>query len=448
MAHEFDLRRYETVLNPGVCDDDIAQADLGIRIISTSKDADCSYDFSLFGPMIKNSDAQMNGLSFRNKYDMIALAGECRDTWRKALIEHRYRMEIDGKPRFLFPFQEKWDLHLEKEILDGIIPTLARAGENLFTSIFERECDNDLREAGKTLRRIMASGDRHLAITSDSLFQPWSMLYTHPEELGELKEDASNAVREGFWGYRHIVQQTPKSFKHENAIRADVTGRVPTSINFDERLASALQLPVIDEHVHFFCELGATKRTKKTELATVFGKQNRSKLERIIYFYCHGHGADNGNGTGVPHLELTDGLVSSFDFQRWADGEKLSSNPLIFINACQGGQMTTMFYESFAVELLKEGAAGLVGAQIDVPAVFAVEYAKQVFEKLFERSNDPKIRLGQIIKEVNRKLFDNSQNPLGLVYSLYRGADCFVDWSLTRDADEARLKTADDAVTG
>lgn len=447
MAYEIDLRSYQTVANLGAYDNDSMQADMGMRIISMSKEGNGPYDFSLFGPMIQTPDAQLNGLSFRNKYDMIALAGECRNTWKSVVVDRQCQSEIDGSRKFVRPFQDKWDFQQEDKILDDVVPSLARAGEDLFTSLFERDCDDDLKEIGGSLRRLMASGNRYLVITSDSLFQPWGILYTHPEGLGNLKQDGSNAVKEGFWGYRHIVQQTPKRFRHGNALRADGSGTVPTSIHFDERLAVAFQLPVIDEHIEFLCRLGATKRSKKSELAEVFEKQNRSKLERIVYFYCHGHGADNGTGTSLPYLELTDGSVSSFDFQRWADGEELPTSPLIFINACQGGQMTTVFYESFAVELLKEGAAGLIGAQIDVPAVFAVEYAKQIFEKLFERSNNKKVRLGQIIREVNRRLLDCNRNPLGLVYSLYRGADCFVDWSAMRAADAAQSRTPDDALT-
>ena len=65
---------------------------------------------------------------------------------------------------------------------------------------------------------------------------------------------------------------------------------------------------------------------------------------------------------------------------------------------------------------------------IDVPAVFGVEYAREIFAKFFARTNAQKVRLGPLIREVNRKLWDTNHNPLGLVYSLYRGVDCFVDW--------------------
>ena len=39
--------------------------------------------------------------------------------------------------------------------------------------------------------------------------------------------------------------------------------------------------------------------------------------------------------------------------------------------------------------------------------------------------------MGPLMREVNRAMWDTRNNPLGLVYSLYRGVDCFIDWPKT-----------------
>jgi hypothetical protein len=435
MAHEIDLREHQTVSNTGAKDNDSVQVNFGIRINSLDNKGG-GFDFQLFGPLIVSPELHFSGISNRSATEMFGLAEECRNTWKSELVDRKARTEVDGVTKFGLPFQDKWDFQ-DTGLLVDIVPRLARAGENLFTSIFEQNCDEGLKEIGQTIRRLMGSADQSVAITSDKLFQPWGMLYTHPVESEELADDGSNWVKNGFWGYRHIVQQTPKNYKHENCIQPDADGSIRSSVNFDDRLAISLQLPIIDQHIEFLNSLGAKiKRTKKSELEQVF-KRNRRNLERILYFYCHGHGSGGGSSMNLnpPYLELTDGSVSAFDFQRWADGSKLPTSPLVFINACQGGQMTTMFYESFAVELLNEGAVGLIGTQIDVPAVFAVQYAKEIFQRFFDRTNTQKQRLGPLVKKVNQKLWDENNNPLGLVYSLYRGIDCFIDWSKTPVAD-------------
>jgi hypothetical protein len=110
----------------------------------------------------------------------------------------------------------------------------------------------------------------------------------------------------------------------------------------------------------------------------------------------------------------------------WGDTE-LPTSPLIFINACQGGQMTTLFYRSLSAVLLKQGAVGLVGAQIDIPALFAAVYARYVFKRFLVRRKAP-VRLGQVLLDANQTFWDDFKNPLGLVYSLYRGVDCHISW--------------------
>ena len=98
------------------------------------------------------------------------------------------------------------------------------------------------------------------------------------------------------------------------------------------------------------------------------------------------------------------------------------------INACQGGQMTTLFYKSFAKQLLREGAVGLIGPQIDVPAVFASAYGELLLQQFLARSSESVRRLGPLMQSVNQTMWDTHKNPLGLVYSLYHGVNCFIDW--------------------
>src|SRR5262249_27491704 len=107
------------------------------------------------------------------------------------------------------------------------------------------------------------------------------------------------------------------------------------------------------------------------------------------------------------------------------------SNPLVFINACQGGQMTTLFYKTIAAEFLKQNATAVIGGQIDMPAVFAAEYARRLFTKFLDGSSGRRIRLGPLMRELAQEFVNDHNNPLGLIYSLYRGVDCFVDRGAT-----------------
>jgi hypothetical protein len=394
------------------------------------------FSFLLFGKDLDGSDVDEGGVSERTDKEVFAISDNCRREWVKHIIdfERPAAGAVAGKETEK-PFQYFWNFRKEAQLLKSAAPNLAYAGNMLFSLIFELKGNAELKQLGQKLRTIMASGSRYLAVTSDELFLPWGMIYTHPIDKGKLKEGGSNFEKEGFWGYQHIIQHNTRRFKFQFAIPPD-DGAVALSINFDEKISSDRALPAADRrliasHLQFISELGrkpCIKRTKKIQLQQDF-TTNRNRLERIIYFYCHGRGstdADNFN-LAETQLTLTDDAVSSYDFQTWSNSAELPSNPLVFINACQGGQMTTLFYKSLARELLEEGAAGLVGAQIDIPAVFAAVYGRKVFKQFFARKKAP-VRLGPLLKEINQYFWDKHNNPLGLVYSLYRGVDCFIDW--------------------
>jgi len=55
-----------------------------------------------------------------------------------------------------------------------------------------------------------------------------------------------------------------------------------------------------------------------------------------------------------------------------------------------------------------------------------VAYANALFANLF----DPKcsLTLGLLMRQISQDLWDNKRNPLGLIFSLYRGVDCYIDW--------------------
>jgi hypothetical protein len=386
--------------------------------------------------LVKNTGLSLSGITRRHESELLGAVEECRKEWKEAVVDLVGLVTRGDKSEAEQRFQKDWDFRGEPDLLTSLGARLALAGEKLFASIFQVDCDDGLHRVAAKLR-VLLTKPRHLAVTSRSLFIPWGMLYTHPIEGKELEPDGANWDKRGFWGYQHIIQHSPDTFDLESEIRPDAAGKVALSINFDDRLSVALKLPSIKDHIDFVSTLGGTAcihRTTKNQLATVFIEQ-RATLERILYFYCHGHGSNVGGAVSSisPHLKLKDGNVSASDFQTWAaksNEPKLPTRPLVIVNACQGGQMTTQFYESFASELLRQGAVGLIGAQIDVPAVFASAYGRLLLEDFFSRDKDNN-RLGPLLRSVNQRMWKQHNNPLGLVYSLYRGANCFINWEIS-----------------
>jgi hypothetical protein len=383
--------------------------------------------------MVDNDEGTLPGKSLRPPNEVLARCDECRLAWVQGIVELSQSL-IDPetrKQKFVHPFRDAWDQAGQPDLLAAAAPALALAGDRLFRMIFESSGDDGLKAIGGTLRAGLAEKSCNVAITSSDIFLPWGMLYTHPVPGEKLAPDGANWRKEGFWGYQHLVYHNPDELVPGATGSLDPKAPTLLSVNFDDRLAGDLKLPVIDSHIRSIGELVAEpriRRTKKAELKLDFTSK-RESLERILYFYCHGRGTGPDITKPIdPHLILVDGEIKASDFEDWADGDKpLPTKPLIFINACQGGQMQTMFYQSFAVTLMKQGAVGLIGAQIDVPAVFAAEYAERVFRAFLAESKEP-VRMGPLLQKVSRSMWDDHKNPLGLIYSLYRGVNCFIDW--------------------
>jgi len=61
----------------------------------------------------------------------------------------------------------------------------------------------------------------------------------------------------------------------------------------------------------------------------------------------------------------------------------------------------------------------LIGPQVDVPPLFAYEYAHRFFKEFLQHGT----RIGDIVRNLARDLADGCENPLGIAISLYRGLD-------------------------
>jgi hypothetical protein len=263
------------------------------------------------------------------------------------------------------------------------------------------------------------------------------MIYTHPVAGAKLKADGSNFEWEGFWGYRHIIEHNPEWFGRYNILERDEEHLLRASMNMDEGIDHEYNITSVARQRQFFAQLVDDKvlqyqeRCSKEQLQKAFEADDFS--DRIIYFYCHGNsaGLNEDPALKVAHIKLTDRQpIDDSDIALWLRAQpELKTHPLIFINACKGGQMTTMFFKTFAVEFLKQRARGLIGAQIDIPAEFAAEYAQRLFSELLKSPQPPeeKIRLGPLMSQLTRDFIDTYRNPLGLIYSLYRGMDVYMD---------------------
>ena len=358
-----------------------------------------------------------------SRMELQAAVEVCRRAWRKVIEKSGDRRRWFGSSA-----EQPWMLRVkqEKDLLEREAPFLARAGDDLFKVLFERG-SNGLGVVRDCLRTALSGPPLLLTVYTDEFFLPWGMLYIDPAGQPPVR-GGGMWQREGFVGYRHVIEQATDSFVPMAALPGHDTIRL--GFTFDREIESQQGVRCINTQMEFFRQcagLRPTERQTKREIEEAF--RLAPFPDHVSYFFLHSITTGNSGGTIAAQFLLADELVEASEIRAWTSGPFVLQ-PLFFFNACQSGQMLTPFYESFALVLLDLQARGLIGPQIDIPTVFADEFARQFFARFLRQDGSTGPQVGEIMRDLARQFFDQDSNPLALAYSLYKGADCYVDWQV------------------
>lgn len=379
------------------------------------------------GPLLKARPAWIS----LDPSAVLEIVQKCRQTWEDAFAETQVQvLKADGTNRARYPFEEKAENPVDEDQFNRLAAKLALAGERLFESIFERDKKTALDDVAKKIRAWASFGPQALTIESDQFHIPWRMIYTHPTDAGRLARDGSNFVPNGFWGNRHIMEQFPEDFRVRD-FRIKVQDQVLTlgsalSVDIDKKFG----VPCVAQHQDLVLSYGnrisAKEWTDVAALGTALG-ENPFPYQ-LLYMLCHAEGAGSRTDPNfLPFIEIAGKRMFVDDIRHAIIGFE-NDGPLVFLNACRGGQYGTLVSHnfSFASEFIRQGAKGFLGAQIEVPAVFAGHFGALFLGKLLE-GKGPNRFLGHVLRDATWEMWEK-RNPLALVYSLYAGADCHVIW--------------------
>jgi len=326
-----------------------------------------------------------------------------RETWQEATVTiHNGRK----------PLMTEWNVSAVPEFQRKILGPLAVAGAKLFNGIFfpasiSGNKHERLNALGTVLRDMPS---QWLRITSPQFFAPWNLIYSHDPGF-----EGEEACKVGFWGYQHLIEHATRA---RNEVRAFSDAKpFQLAAHFDTAIDATLNVrcnqAIYDLLAHY--DIEPTYRNTKKELFEALAEVSK---EHVMYFCCHAQAGKDSR------LELTDRKpITPADIKQWMDKRFFEKNPIVFLNMCEGSQVNTMFYQGFVEVFFDRGASAVVGPQTEVPAVFAGQFASRFFEDLFAGN---KRRIGHILFDLRREFFDKFCNPLGLLYSLYRGADLYL----------------------
>ncbi|MEU6350251.1 hypothetical protein ABZ896_13070 [Streptomyces sp. NPDC047072] len=343
-----------------------------------------------------------------------ARGNRLRDFWRDRLVRYENPDGDEDGRAGSFPLAETADLNDYAHVTDPITARLARDGHALLRSMLAGD-DADLQRVREFLMSALA-GPSPMRVSFDSCVHlPWSMLAVDPERCVKPWE--------AFLGHRHEVEHGDDDGWHHAPLgRRD---RAATSLNKDTALDSVGRAAevhrLLDDHTWLVV------RTQSDELLQALSRHILD--EDVMYFWCHGHYVDVGMGAGGPghglSVCLSDGehIDGTMVFERREGIPRTPHSrfrPFVLLNACHTGRGAPPGALRNLGERLREmGADGVLAPQIEIPQVFATEYAYAFLELYLTGEQTA----GEISRRLVGDFAEKYHNPLALAYALHCGID-------------------------
>jgi hypothetical protein len=235
----------------------------------------------------------------------------------------------------------------------------------------------------------------------------------------------------GFWGYRYTIEQLSSSntptFKIE----------VPSQFEFPFcETTRGVKPDQVTLHSESLAKLLAEEFPK----AAIKRAPSRNAVHRLlggdlpfVYFYCHGerrHAKDPNVVLSVGQKDkISPHTLVSWVMTWFRRSDKVvweNVKPLILVNACHSIAIEPDTFVNYVEAFMgTANAAGVIGTEVKVHQLLAMNVAEQFFEKFFKGWS-----VDQALRDVKLNLLAHG-NLFGLVYTPY----CWADLSIaSRDS--------------
>lgn len=302
---------------------------------------------------------------------------------------------------------------------------LAEAGHLLYRDLFFGPAsDANTQLMGETLRDLAGQHRQNIQIVSREFLLPWNMLYL-AEEFDPSKDDVRPEL---FMGFGHVVEHIPYQAKQralDNVIPSKPELRVGVNVNPD--IDQQMGITVISDQKAYWSRLngkaGTMVAVREAPDTISSALTDAGNPEQIQYFYCHAlsEQLDSANGPGSSYLGLAGGthLTLKELRQRASEQKVMLGAPLVVVNACESAELSPLFYGGFMPYFTARGARGMIGAEAEIPALFAATWAELFFEDFLSGTKS----LGQVMFDLRWEFLRKHGNALGLLYAMYCDGD-------------------------
>ncbi|MFC9505555.1 CHAT domain-containing protein [Streptomyces sp. NPDC057002] len=366
-----------------------------------------------------------------------AAARLCR-MWKEVLVDHR-PLTADGRPapgEPETPYASLVDLRSRPvDELTTLMEELALVGSELLYGTLLGGSDPRIDRFRSYLTEALAGGEGLRVRFDSDLHLPWPMVCLAPEDLPSgtaPPAEALPALFRRFLGHRHQIEQTGGAYPWLDGLR-DAPEVPAVSLNHDTRVDRAGRTRAADVAALLAKGTRFVERSTWRELVSALARSDL--CEQLMYFWCHGRFASDGPQPPSLVLSLTD--QKSIDAHTIRDRRRRFGfdhpfQPFVVLNACYAGLPEGSADARFLSRAFVDaGARGVLGPQIEIPQVFAAEYALEFLTRYLDGTQTA----GSIALAVTRHFADELHNPLGLAYALHHGMDTRLERAAAPDAD-------------
>jgi CHAT domain len=303
-------------------------------------------------------------------------------------------------------------IHLES------MKKLAAEGLYLYDELFYGNSGPDARAMGDLLRELSRKHQLNIQIVAERFFFPWSFLFDG--------DDPDNPSIKDFWGFKHIIEYMPEfsvstPVNFSPAISVDDTLGIAFVCN--NGIDTQFSRPIVQGQREAFNALPGISVKDYPNVQDLVNLLKDSSAPPLIYFYCHAVSKfpEEEGGVDDSRVALTDGKVSVRDLKMKVRTAlpPLATAPLVFLNACESAELSPYLYDGLMPYLVARGVRGMLGTEVETPALFAAEFAKE-FMKRFTAGG---CTIGELLRDMRVEYAEQKNNIMGLVYALYSSGD-------------------------
>jgi CHAT domain-containing protein len=310
---------------------------------------------------------------------------------------------------------------IDADIHTSSLKKLAEAGMFLFDELFYGNSGPDARAMGDLLKELSRKRQLQVQIVAEKFFFPWSLLYDG--------DDPDNPDPKQFWGFKHIIEYLPEfsSATPVNFVPAiEIGDTLDMAFVCNNGIDTQFGAPIVQGQRDAFNALPGVSVKDYANTQDFINLMKDPNAPPLIYFYCHAVSKFPGEEGGVDDskIALTDAKIALRELKLKVRTSlpPLLKAPLVFLNACESAELSPYLYDGLMPFMIARGVRGMIGTEVETPALFAAEFAKD-FIRRFAAGGQP---LGELLLNMRCEYLEQKNNVMGLVYALYSSGDVVV----------------------